>query len=242
MERVFNKLIPYPECRRGCKEGWVVDNKGEIIENDDGSSTHCRCYYLNKYLDANIGKAYWDLTVDNFDGHPNDLAHIVDYMNKIPTMYEKGFGIYLHGGNGAGKTTLALLLLKEVLDKSNKATALFAPFADVVLMNNRIVSGYADKEAQKGIEIIKNVDFLVIDDIGKEFDNGKDHARATLNSILRYRDMWNKPTIYTANSVIEDLRPHYGDANYSIMEGRSRIITMEYDRDFRKEKKHEEED
>jgi len=237
-KRVFNRLIPTASCQRNCKDGWIVDKKENIVEID-GKPQHCECYYENKFLDANIGRAYWNLTVDNFDGHRDDIERMKDYISKIKEMYESGFGLYIHGGNGAGKTSLAMLLLMTVL-RHSKASAMFVPFADLVILNSRVISGYHDKEAERDVNIIKNVDFLVLDDIGKEFDDGKDKTRATLNSILRYRDMWNKPTIYTANSPIEDLRTHYGDSNYSIMEGRSRILTMVYDRDYRKEKKMEE--
>jgi DNA replication protein DnaC len=157
-------------------------------------------------------------------------------MTNIKELYKTGQGAYIHGGNRSGKTTLSLLLLKHVLHNS-ECTAMFAPMADLVILNTKVMSGYHDEKADLAIRVIKNVDFLVIDDIGKEFDDGKDKARATLNSILRYRDMWNKPTIYTANSAIEDLRAHYGNSNFSIMSGRSIIISTEYQRDYRKEKK-----
>lgn len=217
---------------------FVVDSNDNIVEDKSGRPIRCQCYYENKYLDANIGFAYWPLTVDNFDGHPNDLARIKEMMRNAESMRKRGQGFYIHGGNGAGKTSLGMLLLKYVLHYTNYS-AMFAPMADLVILNSRVISGFHDQKADDAIRVIKNVDFLVIDDIGKEFDDGKDKARATLNSIIRYRDMWNLVTGYTGNSPIEELRPHYGDSNYSIMEGRSTIITMEYDRDYRKEKKME---
>jgi DNA replication protein DnaC len=234
--RIFNSQIKSYKCDRGCKDGWVIDSKDNIVEKD-GKFVRCQCHYEDLYLTANIGKSYWDLTTENFDGHPKDLAGVEAYIDNLDKHYPKGTGMYIHGGNGAGKTTLALLILKHVLHSTVPCSVLFAPFADVVILNSRIVGGFSDKEAEKAINYIKNVDFLVLDDIGKEFDNGKDYTRATLNSILRYRDMWNKPTIYTSNNPIEKLRAHYGDANYSIMEGRSIILSAEYDRDYRKEKK-----
>lgn len=236
-KRTFNPDIIAPICKRGCKDMYVIDSHDNIVEHE-GVPIRCQCYFENKYLDANIGFAYWPLTVENFDGHPNDLSRVKELMRNIESMYKRGQGAYIHGGNGSGKSTLVMLLLKFVLHYT-KCTAMFAPMSELVILNSRVISGFSDQRADDAIRIIKNVDFLGIDDIGKEFDDGKDKARATLNSIIRYRDLWNKPTIYTANTPIEELRLHYGDSNYSIMEGRSEIISMEYDRDYRKEKKME---
>lgn len=235
--RVFSSMIPESTCKRGCNKGYVIDEHGEpIIKNNE--SVRCQCYYEGRYLDSNIGKSYWNLTLENFEGHPDDLNSLKYYISKASKMYENGKGLYIHGGNGVGKTTLAILFLKHIIHNS-KCSALFAPFADLVILNSRIIGGFHDKDADKSISYIKNVDFLVLDDIGKEFDNGKDYTRATLNSILRYRDLWNKPTIYTANSPLDVLREHYGDSNYSIMLGRSMVITSKYQNDHRKEKKME---
>jgi DNA replication protein DnaC len=234
--RIFNKNILQKPCKNSnCLNGFIVDEKKNIQQNAKGEDIRCECYWQEKYLNANIGYSYWPITIDNFDGHPTDLHEIKKYFKSFNEMFKFGQGMYIHGGNGTGKTTLAILLLKKGIERGH--SCFFAPFADVVILNSRIVGGFIDKEAKEAIQYIQNVDFLVLDDIGKEFDSGKDYSRATLNSILRYRDMWLKPTIYTANTPIEDLRMHYGDSNYSIMEGRSIILNSEYDDDYRKIKK-----
>ncbi len=58
-----------------------------------------------------------------------------------------------------------------------------------------------------------------------------------MNSLLRFRDMWKKPTVYTANNQLENLRGTYGEGNYTIMYGRSEIIEMENEIDFRRRRK-----
>lgn len=235
--RIFNKYIEQEPCTRCDGDGFTRDHVGNILEHD-GKVVLCMCQLEARYLDANIGFDYWDLEPDNFDGDAHDLEFIVKFLSKLKHVKKSGTGAYIWGANGGGKSTLAMLILKHVL-RYTKHTALFVPFSDLVILNTRIIGGFHDKEAMAAIEYIKNVDFLVLDDIAKEFENGKDYGRATLNSVLRYRDLWRKPTIYTANTPIDKMSEIYGAANFSIMEGRSLILTMKNELDYRRERKIE---
>jgi hypothetical protein len=58
-----------------------------------------------------------------------------------------------------------------------------------------------------------------------------------LNSILRFRDLWHLPTIYTANVPITEVANLYGGSNYSIIYGRSIMVDMVNTEDFRKTRK-----
>lgn len=240
VRRIFNTQIDHVDCKQHCRDGWLRDEQDRIIKDDNNQDKRCACYYQNKYIDSNIGTEYWPIVPDTFEGHPQDLEEVSKYWTRLPQIKESGEGLYLHGTYGSGKTTLGILTLKVILH-CTKFSVFVAPFSDLVILNSRIVGGFHDKDAVNDIEYIKNVDFLLIDDLGKEFDNGKDYARATLNSTIRYRDMWKKPTIYTANVPMEDLKEHYGSSNYSILNGRSKIITMKNTIDYRKIKKFEKE-
>lgn len=236
MDRIFNPHIDAPKCIRCDGSGWEKDKYNEIKRDSDNVGIHCNCYFENRYLAANIGFNYWELTPQTFEGNQQDLARLLKYLNNVEGMKNTGQGLYIYGKNGVGKTSLGIMLLKHVL-RYTKYSAMFVPFSDLVILNSRLVGGYHDAFASKAIEVIKNIDFLVVDDIGKEYEDGKDKARATLNSILRFRDMWKKPTIYTANNQLENLRDAYGEGNYTIMYGRSEIIEMENEVDFRRRRK-----
>jgi len=232
--RIFNKNISY-KCR-ACDGGGIIKDEHNNVVEEHGQIKRCTCFYINNYLDANIGYDYWNVNRDNFQGDISDFNKIAKFTERIQELKEKGLGLFLYGSNGSGKSTLGCYFLRQVINFS-PYTAMFVPFSDLVILNSRIVGSYYDKEAAAEIEQIKNVDFIVLDDIGKEFDSNKDYGRFTLNSILRYRDLWHKPTIFTSNTAMSELQTIYGLSNFSLIEGRTIYIKLKNEQDYRRERK-----
>jgi DNA replication protein DnaC len=236
MNRIFNEKIILPICNECDGFGFVKNENGEIIQAN-GIDLRCKCFYANKFLDSNIGFDYWNINEDNFQGEKEDLKQISIYFDKIDLLKSEGRGFYIYGpAYGIGKSTLSAMLIKHVLFTTNYS-CLFVPFSDLVILNTKLMIGSFDKTIDEKINAIKNVDFLVLDDLAKEYDNQKDNGRATLNSVLRYRDLWNKSTIYTANVPIDNVTSLYGGSNYSIIYGRSILINMINTNDFRRDRK-----
>ena len=235
MSKIFNDKIILPLCKI-CTDTFQRDLNGQIIQIN-GIDQRCDCYYANKFLESNIGYDYWNVEPDSFQGDPDDLEKVLSYINRINNMKKQGQGMYIYGPDyGTGKTTLATMILKHVLMNTNYA-CLFVPFSELVILNTKLINGSFDKNIDEKIDIIKNVDFLVLDDLAKEYDSQRDNGRATMNALLRYRDLWNKPTIYTANVPIEEVANLYGGSNYSIIYGRSVLVEMNNTEDFRKVRK-----
>lgn len=238
MSRIFNEHIVLPPCQHCDGFGFVKNENGEIVQ-ENGEDKRCSCYYANKLLDSNIGFEYWSISPDNFQGADEDLIQVQKYFSikKIHAFKSQGRGFYIYGPDyGTGKTTMATMYLKNVLMNTGYS-CLFVPFSDLVILNTKLMNGSFDKTVDEKINEIKNVDFLLLDDLAKEYDNQRDNGRATLNSILRFRDLWNKPTIYTANVPIDDVKSLYGGSNYSIIYGRSILISMTNTSDFRRDRK-----
>jgi DNA replication protein DnaC len=239
MSSIFNRKIKQAECSFCNGDMWMRTDKNEIIQVD-GVDQRCSCYYTTRYLDSNIGYDYWFITPETWRGSPEDLQKVTKYFPSVSKFLQEGRGFYIYGPYGTGKTSLALLYLKHVIGIS-RCTCLFVPFSELVVINSKIMTGWHDKEIEQAIEDVKNVDFLVLDDLAKEYDNAKDNGRATLNAILRYRDLWRKPTIYTANIPIEETAEKYGGSSHSIIQGKSIIVNMENTEDFRHLRKIEQE-
>lgn len=236
MGSIFNESMVWPSCDLCNNTGWKRNEFDEIVQKN-GKDQHCkRCYLQNKFLNANIGFDYWTITSENWKGSQNDLIQIVKYFKNIDQLKEEGRGFYIYGEYGVGKTSLANMFLRQVLLTTNHS-CLFVPFSELVVLNSKIMNGWHDKNIERAITDIKDVDFLVLDDLAKEYDNERDNGRATLNTILRYRDSWRKPTIYTSNIPIEETLARYGGSNYSIIQGRSTIVNMEQNADFRLKRK-----
>ena len=75
---------------------------------------------------------------------------------------------------------------------------------------------------------IKNVDFLVIDDVGKEYKaKSNDLVEVHFDELIRYRCNRRLPMIFTSNTRMEDMKGVYGNSVVSLLEGRCIKVTME---------------
>lgn len=235
MSRIFNSDVILEPCKK-CDGSTYIKTRSNEVMQVEGVDLHCECYMHNKLLDANVGFDYWDIESETWQGHQEDLDSITKYYSKIHNLKQEGRGLYLYGSYGVGKTSLAIMLLKHILRTTNY-TGLFVPFSELVILNSKIMNGWHNKDIEQAIMQIKNKDFLILDDLTKEYDNERDNGRATLNSILRYRDLWRKSTIYTANIPMGDTKDKYGMSNFSVIRGRSTMITMRNQVDYRVKRK-----
>ncbi|WP_309122682.1 AFG1/ZapE family ATPase [Paenibacillus sp.] len=111
-------------------------------------------------------------------------------------------GLYLMGDFGTGKTFLASYLLYELAKLGLTGVIVYTP--DFV---EDLKSMFGDPQKLKDtIDLLKETDLLVFDDIGAEHLNAwtRDHV---LGTILNYR-MNRKPTFYTSNHDLNGLQRH----------------------------------
>lgn len=122
-----------------------------------------------------------------------------DYADNFAAIYPTGAGLYIEGSNGTGKTHLAAAIALQLIEQG----------IPVVCKTSSDLLGDIKRAFDNGevseydvLRAYKDVDLLIIDDLGKE--QCTDWSMSTLYSILndRYEDM--KPTIITTN---------YGDAD-----------------------------
>ncbi len=127
---------------------------------------------------------------------------VIDY---ILNTREKGLqpnGLYLMGDFGTGKTFLASYLLYELAKSGHTGVIVYTP--DFV---EDLKSMFGEPQKLKEtIDLLKETDLLVFDDIGAEHLNAwtRDHV---LGTILNYR-MNRRPTFYTSNHDLDGLQRH----------------------------------
>jgi DNA replication protein DnaC len=63
-------------------------------------------------------------------------------------------------------------------------------------------------EADKLLQQIKDVDLLVLDELARE-TGGKEHIANEIETLLKERDMFNKPTIVISNADYKELVERY---------------------------------
>jgi DNA replication protein DnaC len=109
-------------------------------------------------------------------------------------MLDYGQGLHLHGPNGTGKTSIAVLAAMEALRLG--ASVLFVTAEQ--LRRASIEDIWFD-ESQLLLDRAREVDLLVVDDLGKEHRGDSGYAERLLEDVLRQRSSRRLTTIFTTN-------------------------------------------
>ena len=125
------------------------------------------------------------------------LKEYFDNYEKVNTLK----GLYLHGSFGSGKTYLISALFNELeISKDANTEVVYLP--ETLRNMKEDFSLVEDK-----LNYLKNVDILLIDDIGAENVTawGRDEI---LGTILQYRMNNKLSTFFTSNLTLEELEVH----------------------------------
>jgi len=123
------------------------------------------------------------------------------YLDRIESMFDRrsktfGLGLWVWGDNGRGKTGAAVVALKLALAHGH--SALFLPAVELVRakLDRRM---FDEEEGVLLFDRAKHVKFLVLDDFGKEFHDGKGLFEVVIEELIRFRVAARLPTWITAN-------------------------------------------
>ncbi|MBD5423048.1 MAG: ATP-binding protein [Mycoplasma sp.] len=154
---------------------------------------------LKNKIDKN--KFYW-----NYPGlHENDRTELAQWFKNAYESFQNDQyikGIYIWGSFGLGKTFFLNALSNYFVNK-NKSIIFVSTFDLFEAMIRNL-----DKNNDLNYEIInkmKNVDILIIDDIGSEKPNSW-FLFSNLLPILEYRLKWKKTVCFSSNYSIEELK------------------------------------
>lgn len=180
----------------------------KYVTNQSQTLLHARIksYYMDKNIIEKGFQMAEMITCDRERAIAVD--RINDYVQKamtagaLPTK-----GLYLHGPLGTGKTYLLGYVLYELAKKGFSGVMIYVP--DFVEEAKGWIS--EPGKLKEMIELLKEADLLVFDDIGAENVSPwiRDHVFAT---ILNYR-MNRKPTFFTSNYTLDGLEKHLSFSN-----------------------------
>jgi len=181
-----------------------------------------------KMLSAGILEEFWDLDIDQFKGNEAVTKVVHEYLDNLDNARKRGISIFFYGTNGTGKTFLGVEVLKEALRKGYSAQ--FTSLGGVI---QALTDGWYDAEKRRRYEErIRDVDFLMIDDVGKEMRVSKNGlTEMVFDNLIRYRSFRNKPMILTTNSDIESVENVYGKSIVSLLHGKFipiRVVGEDY--------------
>lgn len=167
----------------------------------------CSCYKEKEIdskmtiynLSENLRKArIEDIYTDDAKRAPIIKA-ITNFYKNYP---EQKKGIYLYGNFGSGKTYILCALLNKLSEKGVSSVITHVPEFISLIKQSFDDGSYSDK-----VESIKNVEVLLLDDIGAEYLTPwvRDEV---LEPLLNYRMDNNLSTFFTSNMSLKELENH----------------------------------
>lgn len=171
-----------------------------------------------------VPKKYTSKTMKDFkDYGSKDLAKVKsfcsDYIKNLQENIDDNRGIFFFGSNGVGKSFLACIILKEVY--KHRYSCRRATFSSYISHYTEAwsVKNKDEKDVLESdfYEKYKGVEFLVLEEVGKEIDTKV--SAPILEDLLRYREEHSLTTIICSNIAPKELEEKYGASIMSIIKG-----------------------
>lgn len=169
-------------------------------------------------INMGVPKALLDLSLEDLDLNEKILDYVQGYMDNIDNSFKYNKGLFLYGSNGTGKTSIASIIIKEAY--RHRYTAKRMTWVDYMTLYTRAwgCNNFELKmHTEDVIKDIKDREFLVLEEIGKEQDNKL--AMTLLEDLLRHREDKGFPTIICTNLAPKSVVERYGASIESLIKG-----------------------
>ena len=169
------------------------------------------CHYTNKELYKSnvvlfdIPKGIKNASISDLYKDDKNRIEVIRYIKNYIIDYnddKKMKAMYLHGSFGSGKTYLIAALFNEFAKKNVKSIIIHTP----ELL--RSIKDSFDTDYSDRFYALKNIDLLLLDDIGAEYLTGWGRDEV-IEPILQYRMDEGLPTFFTSNFTLDDLEKHF---------------------------------
>ena len=174
-------------------------------QTQDQIRSRVRSFYVDE---ASLRQGYSPEEILDLDlERAKAVGTLLTYIDKTKREGLQKQGLYLCGELGTGKTFLMGYLLYELAKIGLNGAIVYMPD-----FSEDLKAMFSEPQRLKEtIDLLKETDLLVLDDIGAENMNPwlRDHVLA---AILNYR-MNRKPTFFTSNYELDDLERHFSFTN-----------------------------
>ena len=154
------------------------------------------------YLYCGIKTGWHDKTLTDFTNDTEALKVVKNYLRKSAEMRREGVGVYLWGSNGSGKSHLMNCTFKELIAQTYKVRV----YSLDEIVDKFTSAWYSDTEKQELNRVLHQIDFLGIDEFGKNVDaEGNpiylpDLVKRVMESVIRYRVQMHLPIWFASNT------------------------------------------
>lgn len=221
--KIENSSCEYKNCMvcKGlsfCKNELLGYCNLPVEDGEDISFMYKACKFKQREIEKNKYKDNLDLfsmpknlkdarikDIFTDDSSRNDaIRYILEFLKKYKKEDIKG--LYLHGNFGCGKTYLVAALFNELAKKGERCAIIYLP-EFLRELKSSFKSYEDDFTFGDKYEYIKNIPYLLIDDVGAENVTawGRDEILGTL---LQHRMNDGLVTFFTSNLTIEELEVH----------------------------------
>lgn len=186
---------------------------------------------MENLISRGVPREYAKATLADFEMDKDLYKLFYNYLTNIELMHDDNVSLILFGMNGNGKTWLSSLIVKEAyIHRYKSMRVTLQSYIDMHFKRDR-------EEIVYKLAKIEEVDFLVIDEVGKEvFSKGQFNIIA-LEELLRKRETLGLPTIICTNLPLRGnggLFMQYGKSIESLVNGNYFPVEFVGD-DFRRE-------
>ena len=151
-------------------------------------------------------------------------SFVAEYISHIDENIEDNKGILFVGSNGVGKSLLSCIILKEAYrHRYSCRRVTFSSYISAYTESWGATKSDRDVIEQDLLDKYKGVEFLVLEEIGKEIDSKI--AKPILEDLLRYREEHGLVTVVCSNLNTDTIKDIYGNSVLSLLRGSmTRII------------------
>lgn len=157
----------------------------------------------------------------------SDVKEFVgDYLDHLTQNMSENHGICFMGSNGVGKSMLSCTILREAYrHRYSCRRVTFSQYIGAYTESWGARKEERDELEQTLIDKYKGVEFLVLEEIGKEIDSKI--AKPILEDLLRYREEHGLVTVICTNLTPTTLKDLYGASVCSLINGNTTIILID---------------
>jgi len=229
VDRSHRRIIT--RCRECRGTGWNHVDVDDFTTRQEACECRRRADFKVGLVAGNIPPEFW--AVEDFDWVHNqdNLSLVNSYIERIEEHRKTGAGFTLLGENGAGKTGMSCLILAAALREGFRVGYITAH--DYL---TTIPATWRNPDLKAWLDELLQADWLVLDEMGKEFRSAEASKLAEVDSLLRARRGAMKPTIVVSNLSLKGFKDVYGASIDSILSDRNKLLIYEPG-DYRKRRK-----